>query len=73
MRWLKKYPVIFEKVDTGVFTFNYIETVVKDSSVTSTRAGWHSVWKTPCLCEKSYDLGNHRCLENEFFSSPGPH
>ena len=46
----------FTKQDKGVYTYNSVETVIKDKTCSSELKGWRSVWKTPSISEKTLDL-----------------
>jgi hypothetical protein len=46
----------FTEQDRGVYTYNSVETVVKDKSCPAEMKGWRLVWKTPSTSEKTLDL-----------------
>ena len=46
----------FTPTDRGCYTFNSVETVVKDKKQLDKAKGWRLVWKTPSISEKTMDL-----------------
>jgi len=46
----------FGDQDRGVYTYNSVETVVKDKTCSTEMKGWRLVWKTPSVSEKTLDL-----------------
>lgn len=54
--WRHVARKIGSDLDFGVYTFSYVETVLKKIDKVDTTKGWRLVWKASSMCEKLYDL-----------------
>ena len=63
--WRYTASRLLTEKDTGVHSYSYVETVIKDKSAADTRKGWRLVWKASSLHEKLYDLLRSMLVRSE--------